>query len=179
MSLQVQINARINKIGTAEKVTKRELGLVSRELLTYLVVDDSGDIGAVNRLLNVLTRRNQQVAVLFFNHFLPYAWDDKEKKFKGKVKQKKRIEECSAIVDEFLSDEANDIWKWDEDNNEDIQAKPKDYAKKIKTLVEKALKDQAEGLSPEEILQVAFDAMEEIPAEFLLKSLEQDIGKAA
>ena len=70
-NLKAVVYGRLEAIMAAEKITRVELGAMSRELLIY--VPETHDIDIVNRLINALTPVNRRAAILFFKHFLP--WD--------------------------------------------------------------------------------------------------------
>lgn len=161
--------ARIDSIATAEKVTKKELGLLSRELLTYIVLDDSNDIDMVNRLIGVLSPVNKRVAVLFFDHFLPFKaeFDGEGKRkvfvrFGGKEKGERKLSRYADNVTSFLEDEYNNIWTW-QASHVDVDKVP-DYNKSIQNAVKKALSDSENGLSQTEVLNAVFAGGIEIDA---------------
>lgn len=143
-NLLATINNRIVTIGNTEKVTKVELGLISRELLMY--VPESKDIDAVNRLMAVLTPLNYETARLFFTAFLPWSWDEKEERFAGMIKGAKAIEAKLASIKLFLEEPANTIWLWAE-RNVTIETKKTPFEGRITALVAKALKGE-KGLDP-------------------------------
>lgn len=147
------INTRIDNIAGAEKITKSELGILSREILTYVVLNASGDVQVVNRLLTVLTPMNLKVSQLFFSEFLPHKFEDGL--FGGKFKGEKKLDEYFHKTKEFLSNEDNNIWTWAAKNVE-VKAKPKDYVEKIARLVKNALEDDNEGVSADEIIAAVF-----------------------
>lgn len=119
-NLKATVYARLDAIAAAEKITRVELGALSREALMY--VPDSDDIDLVNRLLGVLTPMNRETAIQFFKHFLP--WDVEEtadgdfSRFGKRTKKTKRLEKKLAEITEFLSDEENNIWTWAGENIE-------------------------------------------------------------
>ena len=105
------VMARFDAIAAAEKITRVELGLLSREILVY--VPESQDIEFVNRLLGVLTPMNRRTAILYFGHFLPWEQEhDKEGNFnrfaKKMVGEKKLKKKADAIVT-WLAKEENNI----------------------------------------------------------------------
>ncbi len=144
--------AKIDTLGKAEKVTKQLLGELSRELLEYIIVDESNDIATVNRLLSVLTPMNQKTAVLFFDTFLPFILDTDTNTFGKKTKGEKKVKEFVDASLAFLDTEDNNIWTWAALNVE-IKAKPVDYAKKIEKDVYKALNNDENPLDPSEVLK--------------------------
>lgn len=151
------INARIATIGTGEMSLKKELGIISRELLEYIY--ENGDIDAVNRLVNVLTPKNKEAAKAFFAFFLPYQWDNKALKFGSKSKNKdivaKRLKEKNA----FLAMPEATIWTWlaDKDAKEPV-AKAKEYEKKIEALVKRSLEDTEEHIPASAVIRAIIKA---------------------
>lgn len=132
---------RIEKIANSERVTKAELSALSREMLEYLSVEDSNDIGMLNRLIGVLTPMNKKTATLFFSSHLHFKSDD-DGVFGKKIKAPKIVDSYKQKVVDFLADENNDIWSWAA-RNVKVQQNPVDFSKKITTDVTKAL--NAEG----------------------------------
>jgi uncharacterized protein YfeS len=160
MAQLIVINERIKKLGNAERVTKAELSALSRELLEYVMLDGgkgeaSFDIDAVNRTLAVLTPVNKRAACLYFPEFLPFAFDADNARF-GKMKKKGKEKAIEAIK-EWLADDTNDIWKWAADNVK-MEKKPPEYAKQLTKIVERALADEADGLTVHEVLMAVLSA---------------------
>jgi hypothetical protein len=149
------ILSRIENLAYVEKMTKGILSTLSRDLLTYLVVEDSNDIAMVNRLLGVLTPMNKKTAQIFFAHFLPFTMD-KDGTFGGKVKGEKKLtkvrEQCLA----FLAVESNDIWTWATANIK-MEQKEIDYSKRISDTIAKALDEEKGGLSQADVLEAVLD----------------------
>lgn len=140
-----QINARIATISVGERTFKTEMGLASRELLTY--ISENGDIDAVNRLLGVLTPANREKAKAFFAAHLPYTYNVKSQRFDGKSKNQDVVAKKTKVMVAFLADADSTIWTWlaEQDNGAPV-AKPKEYEKKIEALVKKALEDKEENI---------------------------------
>ena len=143
-NLLVTINTRIDAIRASEKITKVELGLISRELLMY--VPESKDIDAVNRLLNALTPMNYRTAQLFFSNFLPWTWDEKNNRFAAMSKGDKAVNGKLAMIKEFLDEPANTIWLWAERNIK-LETVKTPFEERLTSLVAKALKGE-KGLEP-------------------------------
>ena len=152
-SVLEQINNRIAAIAASEKITKLELGLVSRDMLTLFGVERVESPECVNRLIGVLTPRNKQMAVLFFKNFLPFVFDEKNEKFGSMFRQSAVIERRCAAMSEFLSDESATMWTWANDNLEDTKVRAKDYAGDIIKLIARALKDEEQGLDKGEVIK--------------------------
>ena len=138
-----QINAKIEILAQAEKITKKQLSELSRDLLVY--VYDSNDVDAINRTIAVLTPMNKRTAALYFPTFVAWAFDETTNTF-GKKKKAKVATKIEADATAFLTDETNDIWKWAIENI-NMEVKPKNYAGKITKLVAASLNDETdEGL---------------------------------
>ena len=155
-----QINEAIKTLAKSEKITKAVLGSVSRDMLVYVVEDESYDSDAINRLLAVLTPMNKRTAILFFSHFTPFIVDDKGI-FGGMAKNKKakakaKLESSKACT-EFLADEDNNIWKWAEDNIK-IEQKDVDWGKRITSAVTSGMDDEKGGLDLAEVMEAVLAA---------------------
>lgn len=151
------INARIATIGTGEMSIKKELGLISREMLEYIW--NTGDIDAVNRLMAVLTPKNKDACKQFFNTFLAHTWEMKTSRFGAKTKNKDVVEKKSGNCKNFLAIDTNTIWTWliEQDNREPV-AKPKEYEKKIEALVKKSLEDKEEHIPASVVIRAIIKA---------------------
>lgn len=145
------INGRITKIGNGERKFREEMSSVSRELLTY--IRENGDIDAVNRLLNVLTPKNKENARKYFINFLPYQWNRQEERFGSKSKNKDVVSKKFKMMDEFLADEANNLFTWAGRTQQPRQEKPKDYAKDVAKVVDNALSDEKNGIDVKTVLK--------------------------
>ena len=157
--MPVNINVmitRIENIAKAEKVTKADLAELSRELIAYIVLEDSNDISMVNRLLGVLSPANKRVATHYFQHFLFFKLNEDIMLFEGKMKGAKRLARYVELVTEFLDNQDNNIWTWQAEHLK-IDKKIPDYKKKIKGDVQKALADEENGLTQQEIMQAVFE----------------------
>jgi len=155
------VYARLDAVAAAEKITRVELGHLSRELLEYVV--DTHDIDIVNRLIGVLTPVNKRVSILYFTHFLPWTVEkDSDGKFVrfgkmlGKPKQvKKRVELIAA----FLVNENNNIWSWSDEHIE-VEQKQINLGEKLETAIVQAMqgvdtdKQHGDALSKADILTV-------------------------
>jgi hypothetical protein len=167
-NLKTVINVRIDAIKASEAVTKAELGFVSRELLAY--VPDSKDIGAVNRLIDVLTPKNRVMAVIFFSNFLPWNYDTEAKMFVGMVvgeaKRKRKFDACNT----FLKKEESNIWTWAKANIAPME-RAKNYTGRIQSVIHAALNDEKDALTPAQVFTA-------ITAELPLGLLEELIEQA-
>lgn len=156
----VQMEALIGELKKAERITKLNLSILSRELLIHSI--EHKDASLVNKVMSgdVLSPANLRIARLYFAEFMPFAQVLVDRIEGGKaVKQlagfKNFSERRSATmmekVEAWLADDKNDIWAWQQDNVQ-MEKKPADYASKLTKLVEKALSDADEGLDALAIL---------------------------
>jgi hypothetical protein len=155
MNLLKTIKSDITKVKNAEKVTKERLGNLSRNLLSYVYVEDSQDITQVNNLLAVLTPQNKRVATLFFKTFLSWSFDKDTGLFKKK--NKKKYEEFKLNAELFLANEESNIWTWAA-NNVTTEKKPVDWTARLTKDVSKALES---GLTFNEIMSILNNAVAE------------------
>ena len=154
-NIKAVIVAGIASVAKSETNVRSKLSSLSRELLMY--VPDSGDIGMVNRLLDVVTPRNREMLVLFFNEFLPWKLEKTAGIFTGKIKGKGSIEKKLTAIDQFLKREHNDVWTW-ADENITTTVRPKNYASKLTKLVERSLADENEGLNVQQVMTALLNA---------------------
>lgn len=160
-NLKAVVYGRLEAIASAEKITRVELGAMSRELLIY--VPESHDIDIVNRLINVLTPVNRRAAILFFKHFLPWdAENDTDGVFSkfGKMhKGEKKVAKKHAAITDFLADENNTIWTWAEENIE-IEQKVVNMATELSEVIKKSVNGfetknkKADPLTNQQIIDV-------------------------
>lgn len=172
------INEKITKLQASERITKAMLSELSRDLLEYVILDESMDIAAVNRTISVLTPMNKQTACLFFDAMLPFSFDEEHTSF-TKL-QKKLLDAKTGLIEEFLADETQDIWSWAADNIK-IEAKKVDYLAKITKDVTKALADEEDNNSLTDVL-AAVMASEEVDIASLMLAMEainEPLDKAA
>ena len=162
-----EISSKVTKLGNREKVTKALLGELSREVLVY--VYETADIAMVNRLINVLTPINKKVAVQYFDAFLGWTLNAESQLF-GKKQKDAPYTKKSYLTDEFLANEANNIWTWAETEIE-VAPKAKNYGMKISKLVDKALNDEDEGIDLREVL-FAIVASDSVSLGDLMQSLD-------
>lgn len=143
-NLKATIDNRIQSISVASKALFVELGAASRELLMY--VPDSNDIGAVNRLLNVLNRTDRQHAVLFFDEFLPWQFDEATLLFAGKLSGERRNIEYATARNAFLKlmvkaengkEHEATIWDWVKENV-NVAERKVDFNENLKSLIGRA-----------------------------------------
>lgn len=156
------LSARLAAIKAAESITKEELGMLSRELLSFTI--ETGDVRIVNVLLGrgddgklTLTVANRKAAGLYFQHFLPFSVDADSDVIAFVKKKGKVWDKAVEAIEAFLSDESNNLWTW-ADKNIDFKQKPTDYASRITKGVKKALEDEENGLSAAEVMTAVMAA---------------------
>lgn len=156
LDTKVRLNTCIARLTKSERVTKAALQEAADLALDYLIVQDSGDIDSVNRLINCLSPSNKKSAIIFFDNFLYYTFDDEALRFteKWNAKAEGKLNRIREAVTEFLDDDAQNYWTW-VDREVQVVKKPKDFAHKITTLVKKALTDKEEKISAIEALEAA------------------------
>lgn len=146
-ALKAGIEKNITALIKSETTTKEKLAQVSRDMLSYVM--DTQDIGMVNRLAEVLTPMNRATAFQFFGAFLPWKQDGKA--FGKKLAGKEAITKREIAIREFLANADNNIWTWAAINVE-VTAKPKNYASKLSSLVERSLNDEKEAITVVQVL---------------------------
>lgn len=169
-----QLQNAIIELAAAERITKRVLGELSRDLLEYLV--ESEDVRPINNLLGkgedgkfILTPVNWRIACLYFHHFVPFTSNFEEIKEKGihtgkredglvfSKKSKKKWDKCLKSIEKWLATDGT-IWSWQAENVE--TKKVVNYAGNITKAVEKALKgdDDNEPLTISQIMDAVIAA---------------------
>lgn len=154
------VYARLEAIAAAEKITRAELGHLSRELLIY--VPETQDIDIVNRLIGVLTPVNKKVAILYFKHFLPWQVEEDHdgnfERFGKKLQGDKKVKNRMEAITKWLVEEENNIWTW---ANENIEVKQKDFKAAVARAIKKALegdeKTDTPALTRDEIMAAIFE----------------------
>lgn len=102
------LDATLETLKGAEKITKDTLRILSREMLDAIHV--GGDIQPVNRLLDVLTPMNRSACVEFFKEFSGHYYMKDEAKFGKRDKKNYATKEQASA--EFLDDPHNNVWSW-------------------------------------------------------------------
>ena len=107
----------LTRLQRVENISKEVLKDVSRGLLFLLHGNDeaqkAGDIGFINRTLNVLSPVNRRVAAEFFKEFTGFIYDADRKQFTKK--SKKHYDEVQAkTLDKLTHDPVFNIWTWQE-----------------------------------------------------------------
>jgi hypothetical protein len=131
------INNYTRALSVSEKITRTELAGCATELLRYYSEHLSTDIGAVNRLLAVLTPFNRRMAVLFFANFLPWKYDD-DKGIFTTMKGNKQRDKCFTACHDFLRS-GKTIWDWSA--NIQTEIKPADWSGRLSGTVSKAISE--------------------------------------
>lgn len=177
----------IAEVSQAERITKAKLSSLSRDLLAYVL--ETEDVRPVNALLGrnedgtyVLTPINWRIAVQYFHHFIAftsnYEEEVKEYAIKGKgqrtalvftKKSKKRWDNAAKAIEEWLSDESNDLWVWSD--NAVMDAKPVDYAKKIQQAISSALDEEKGNMSLTDVM-AAISELEDVSIYDLMGAME-------
>ena len=134
------INARIETIAAAERVTKKELGLLSREIFEYTL--EQWDAQVINRLLGVLTPVNKRTAVLYFKAFTPFKYVEETQVFGSVNKANDNKERCAALMQAFPGSDGT-IWTWAA-LNINMETKEKDYAGLVTKSIKQALKSDTD-----------------------------------
>ncbi len=172
--LHNSVYARLDAIASAEKITRVELSILSRDALTYVM--ESHDIELVNRLIGVLTPVNRKVSILYFSHFLPWnveKTDDNFSRFGKMMDKPKQLKKRADLIIDWLAVDTNDIWVWAEDNIE-VEQKQVDLAAGLEKALVQAMegvdtdKSHGEALSKLDVLAVV---MRHITADEMLEAM--------
>lgn len=149
----------LDSLQQSEKITKATLLTLSRDLLLLLHTQNTkqGDIGYINRVINVLTPVNRRAFLAFCKEFTGFILNEDGTMFLKK--SKKHYEEVAERAIEWLNDPHNNIWTWSE-TRLTVEAVPTpfnaEYVKKqTAALLKKA--DKA-GMSQAELMGAIFDA---------------------
>lgn len=161
-NIKAHIYGLIKEVAAAEKITKAKLGVLSRDILTYVM--DTNDIMSVNSLIAVLTPANRMASIAYFEHFLPWEVErDGEKRFVrfGKKLKGTKPVKAQAAINLWLSDEGNNIWNWVDDNLE--MKKKIDFNSRVVNAINKALagdldKSGTDPLTPAQVVAAIFES---------------------
>lgn len=145
------INKQIKAVAKSETSFKALLGQLSRDLLNY--VPDSNDIGAVNRLVAVLTPFNRARAIAFFKAHLEWSVDADTGIFGDKVKGEKTRKRITAVRMDLLADDNGTIWTWAEVEMPKKEKVAEDYIKAIGQAVKNGVNEEKGALTPVQILE--------------------------
>lgn len=147
----------IKELGKLEAKVKPLLAQLSRDILALHSSDDDqrNDVRIVNSLISQLSPVNKRIACLFFREFLPYTFDQETSTFGKLQKKEKIVADKLAAMKEFLADESNNIWTW-QNRNVDVERKKLTYEAKIAQLVEKSLTAKKDAISQVDVLKAVF-----------------------
>ena len=156
MTTYNKLIASIVALQTAETVTKKLLGSLSRQLLAHTIKTE--DVRPINMLLGkgennkpILTPINFRFACKYFNTFLPFTSNWKESKeyinngvgkriaLKFAKKNKKQWDAKSEQIEAWLASRKNNIWLWS--NTVELEKPAVDWIKKMTDANHKAKKE--------------------------------------
>lgn len=162
----------INQLGKLEAKVKPLLAQLSRDILALHSSDDvqRNDVRVVNSLIAQLSPVNKRIACLFFREFLPYTFDTETSTFGKLQKKEKIVADKLAAMKEFLADESNTIWTW-QNRNVDVERKKVPYDAKIAELVAKSLTAKQGAISQVDVLKAVFAGG--VTAEAVIEVLQQ------
>lgn len=165
----------LESLAQSEKITKGVLQSLSRDLLSLLHSNNTkqGDIGYINRTLNVLTPVNRKVFIHFCKEFTGFILTDDGTMFAKK--SKKHYDDVAIKALSWLDDPMNNIWNW-ADRNIDIV--PKEFTlegvkKATETMLKRANKA---GMSQAEVLGAIFEAGFTVEAVVLMLEKADKLG---
>lgn len=174
-----ELDQAIDNLAAAERITKKELGLLSRELL--IKWDNDHQSTLINKLLGIqadgkfrLTPINWRVACMYFHTFIgaasnyekeikPYVTKGQGKRVpmvfadKASKNSQKRTSEARTA---WLGDDNNDIWNWQADNINMGEAK--DYRKLMITAVTNAMAEDKGNMSHKDVIYALLETDLEI-----------------
>lgn len=133
-------DAALEILGQAERVTKEQLRVLSRDLLGALIghpdYDEHliGDAQFINRTLAVLTPMNKKTAILYFKEFTGFHFDESTNQFTKKIQKDK--DKHAEKVRLFLEDPLNNIWSW-ADKHVKVEKQPFSM-ERVTKIIEKA-----------------------------------------
>jgi hypothetical protein len=164
----------------SEKITKATLQVLSRDLLSLLHTknDKMGDIGYINRTIQVLTPVNKRAFIAFCKEFTGFILNDGGLMFDKKSKKHYDVVAIKAI--EWLDDPLNNIWSWQETNLEvEKVVNPFDMDKVRLTLTQLKAKAAKNNISNIDIIGALFDTG--FTVQDLIDTLEKvdKLGEAA
>lgn len=151
---EAQLIEFIEQVGQAEKITKTGLSVLSRNLIMFCI--EHKNAALVNTLLwsGKLTPRNQQLAILYFEEFLPFSQQDDKERTLFKNFSERKMDSKKANIEAWLDDEKNDIWVWASTNIKDTELK--DRGVTVTNAIKAALKGGKGGKgkkTQEEVLE--------------------------
>ena len=164
------IRETIKSIAAAERITKVQLGQLSRDMLKFINIQGHDRIDLVNELTVVLTPVNKRTAILFFKHHLPWSFDDATKTFMKKFDAGKKTDRKLADTQKLLDDVNANIWTWAESNVK-VEFTAPNFNKAIIDVLTKA---QAGKINPETGEAVGALSVYEIMQAVLQSGIEAD-----
>lgn len=138
------IRSLIEEIKGAERITKKALATLSRDLVQFVFLDKNDRIELVNECLGALSPMNKKAAILYFRHFLPWGFNERDERFEAKFDEGKKFERKWADATEFMADQNNNIWTWVQ-SNVDVEFKVPNYSTMIANNIANALKGKKDS----------------------------------
>lgn len=123
-NLKMSIDAGIVAVGKASADFKVQLAVLCADLLRY--VPDTGDIGTVNRLIDVLNKGDKAMVTEYFRALLPWKYEVGTGHFTSKSSNLPRVNLMFVNITTHL-ESGGTLWDY---------AKPKATAKPEKSLIE-------------------------------------------
>jgi len=151
-------DAVLLSLENSEKITKAVLKGLSRDLLALLHTknDKMGDIGYINRTINVLTPVNKRAFLAFCKEFTGFILNDDGTMFLKK--SKKHYDAVAIRAIDWLDDPMNNIWSWQEKHLEvERVVNPFDMDKVRLTLTQLKAKAEKNNISNTDIIGALFD----------------------
>lgn len=153
---KAQMNKRITTQLSHSRNSKKELGLLSRDLLTY--VPETNDCPALIRLIEGQSPATKKICMQFFKQHVAWELDESSPQF-GKKKKEKIVNSVKKKVDKLLEDPDFNLWTWYEAKGEKPEKKPTDFKKALTNNLVKGLKGEGENkLSTADIAAALFAA---------------------
>lgn len=171
--------AALAAVQAAERVTKEQLRVLSRDLLGALHGAEefeatlAGDIQFINQLIPALTPMNRKTFILFCNEFTGFHFDDSTGEYGEYTKkiQKGKAETREKAL-KFLADPLNNLWSWAE-RHVKVEKKPFSLSK-LTAMVEKAREET--GGDDEAVMRAIFEGGMSIESVLLVM---EEMGKEA
>lgn len=167
------LSNQILELARAERITKKLLGSLSRDLLGLYT--ETGDVTLINSLLGladedgkfVLTPMNWRLAVQYFRAFIPHAsnWEElkdivinggKRAPFEFGKKSGNRVKKIADALDKWMAVETNNIWVFSDSVK--VEVKDVDYGKMITMAINKATDEEKGGMTQLEVFTAIMDA---------------------
>lgn len=164
------LTKKIDSLAKSERITKKVLGELSRELLIDYLNNDN-NVQLINKLLGcnakgefVLTPFNWRLVCKYFRDFLPHKsnWDvvgplvakgGKRTPLVFEKKSSNRAKKIGVKLDQWLADESNNIWNY----KCEVVTHSVNYELAVVNDVKKALDPEKGGLSVDQVLVAVFE----------------------